>query len=152
MRDVNQVNDEDTASWIKQQENSHGDLDERYPSAPPTPSELARDAFLAEYCRPATAEDYRAWLDGFIAANPDTEFYTRYHEFNLHQNWYVLVKPVDVNKFTNSRSFELIVPKDVAVYVTLCELGHSQIYFMEDFSMMTFGYHRPEIFKDVKPA
>lgn len=130
-----------------------GDTTDGYPTSSSfRKQQAAREKFLREHCRLATANDYKTWLYGHIDRNPDVKFARRFTvNFNQYDTWYVLTKTCIIPNFKGGNAMHFIVPENVEVYVSHCKLGHNVVYFMDDFSMFTNGLHEPPIFKNLKP-
>jgi hypothetical protein len=84
-----------------------------------------RERFLA-HCRRATAADYKAWLDGWVAGGGAP---SHSYDYDLPGNWWVLESPADLPPMCGALSVKVIVPEGVGIFV---ERGvtHNAVFFM----------------------
>ncbi len=89
----------------------------------------ARRAKFLAHCRSATTIDYKAWLDGWIAAGGQT---THWYDYDLPDSWVVLESDADLPPLHGARAVHVIVPKKVQVYVPPAH-SHNNVFWMDGF-------------------
>ncbi len=103
---------------------------------------------LLEHCRPATADEYDAWLRGYRKRGGRV---THYRDWPMHHHYYVMLSdPGWIPKLYGANSVEVIVPRGVMSPAALSGgTGHSQFFFMDGFKVVGGGV---ESFTDARGA
>lgn len=96
---------------------------------------------LTRACDPATKEQYREWLIGFVAAediDPDTDRNKRRithmisKDFNHDESFLVAHPGLNIPHLVHNQALKFIVPSNIEIETT--GIGENQLYFMKDFT------------------
>jgi hypothetical protein len=113
--------------------------------------DFRRQRFLG-HCRPATAADYRAWLDGYRARGGATTHDYDY-DYNISATWYVLeTSDVTIPPLYGSQAVHVIVPGGMRLVIERDlyhgESGHNSVFLIDGFRVAARRYWVPT-YRDV---
>jgi len=103
----------------------------------------AREMLDAAAARSATAEEMADYIEGLSKTNTRRKF-TRGKGNLSPSDVFVATRDFHLKDLRGAASIKLLVPKGITV--THGEIGHSDVYDMNDFSLK--GYHQVSIFAD----
>ncbi len=113
------------------------------------PDDFRRQRFL-DNCRPATAADYQAWLDGYRARGGAT---THDYDYPFPSGWFVLERSdVTMPPLCGSRAVHVIVPEGMRLVVQgdlYARPGHNSAYLMDGFRTVYGGFPWVPTYRDV---
>lgn len=90
-----------------------------------------RNVFIHDNIRPATIDDYKEWLQGYIWNGGEA---THYYDYNFPTDeFFVLKKSGELPTLYGSYSINIIIPVGLALGVEKNKIGHSNLYYMEDY-------------------
>jgi hypothetical protein len=104
----------------------------------------AREMLDAAAARCATAEEMADYIEGLSKTNTRRKFERAKGDLSS-SDVFVATRDFHLKELRGAASIKLLVPKGIKV--THGEIGHSDIYDMNDFSLK--GYHRVNIFNDI---
>ncbi len=94
-------------------------------------SKKKKEELLKKF-RHATIEDYANWLKGFIKSGGRPRYYRDYPFIQMQDEFFVAQHDFWMVPLYGALSVEIIIPKGIRYLGG--ELGHSKLYFFEDFS------------------
>lgn len=106
-----------------------------------------RDVLDKGGARLATAREYADWLEGHLWnrwGSQDFDFTAGKAEEQV----YILTKDTGLPPLTGALALKIIVPEGIRVNLTGGSLGHSSLYFMEDYSAQMGQDHKVLIYSD----
>jgi|GEM_PF-2021026 len=115
-----------------------------------------RRIFIEDYLRPASVEDYRAWLEGwtkrFVEGGGDVDKIRAYNH-PLYPSGLMFVARKDipvVPKFSGSSRMDIIIPEGIKAprLSGIMPYGETELFFMEEFE--SYGtVETPAIYSDI---
>jgi hypothetical protein len=87
-------------------------------------------AYHEIYWKQASIKDYKLWLAGYFK-NESNEF-SHYYDYKFPNDFFILRKNIKLIPLYGSDSLNIIVPKNLNVEYD--NLGHTNLYFMKDYS------------------
>lgn len=88
-----------------------------------------------ENVRPATAEDYSKWVEGYMKQGVEPNYYCNTPLNESTDIFLVAKQNFKVPKLYGAQAVNIIVPEGIEIGLDEGNLGHSTLYFMEDFSI-----------------
>lgn len=119
--DMHRKKREEKAAWQRDQrdiEAAHERLMQRF------------DKEVLPHIRRALPSEYNAWITGFIANSGQP---THCYDYPMsNQSFYIAISDFELLALAGSTSINVIVPKGIKVKSD--DLGHCNLYFMDDFT------------------
>lgn len=131
---INSISKQTNTVYFK----SSSDRIDRFEKTPVEENQRLTDAINRigeDKVRPATAEDYSKWVEGFMEKGGKPEYYCNTPITDATDIFLVAKKDFTVPKLYGAQAVNLIIPKDINIDAESGELGHSTLYFMKDFSI-----------------
>lgn len=94
--------------------------------------------------RPASPEEYRNWLRGYIEKGGKI---THVYDYKMPNFFYVAQDSFDVKPLYGASSICIIVPENINLSISKEGTGHNSIYYMKDYNT-NYNYFVPLYIKD----
>lgn len=99
--------------------------------------------------RPATINEYVDWLIGYLKKGGEITLRYNYPMTTVLEKWFVVEKDFAMRPLHGARSVNLIVPQGVKFLGNKEDLGHSNLYFEDDFSTLNDTFDHIPSYRDI---
>ena len=99
--------------------------------------------------RPATINEYIDWLIGYLKKGGEITHSYDYPMTRVLEEWFVVEKDFTIRPLYGARSVNLIVPHGVKFLGKKKDLGHSNLYFEDEFKTLNDTFDEIPVYCDI---